>query len=209
MRRCVRVVPGDASLSELDGGAFFMALFTRTKEADPSAPRAAAPGGVGGSKRKHAVGDAPEVPTETPTAAPGEAEGKLRVGVKVVVCCNGFVATVVGTGIGKYEGKMKVKCVARAVARFGYGPTAGREVHGEVRRYVVDGSTYHVEPSEVPRRRSTSATFKSHVHARTQAHLDARACRASGPHSCRCEARRAHGIPRRVRPTRVSGRCAG
>ena len=54
-----------------------------------------------------------ELPSELPLAVPSEAssevEGKLRVGAKVVVCCNGFVATVVGGGIGKYEGKVKVK----------------------------------------------------------------------------------------------------
>jgi hypothetical protein len=37
--RCVRVVPGDAACSELDGGAFFLALLTRTKEADPAGQR--------------------------------------------------------------------------------------------------------------------------------------------------------------------------
>jgi hypothetical protein len=54
-----------------------------------------------------------ELPSELPLAVPSEAssevEGKLRVGAKVVVCCNGFVATVVGGGIVKYEGKVKVK----------------------------------------------------------------------------------------------------
>jgi hypothetical protein len=49
------------------------------------------------------------VPSEVPSEASSEVEGKLRVGAKVVVCCNGFVATVVGGGIGKYEGKVKVK----------------------------------------------------------------------------------------------------
>jgi hypothetical protein len=50
-----------------------------------------------------------ELPSAVPSDASSEVEGKLRVGAKVVVCCNGFVATVVGGGIGKYEGKVKVK----------------------------------------------------------------------------------------------------
>ncbi len=80
--RCVRVVPGDAACSELDGGAFFLALLTRTKEADPA-----------GQRRHALLGRVWATPSPRPcnglhtgTGRNPDASSPLKMGAPVHIC---------------------------------------------------------------------------------------------------------------------------